>query len=992
VKPPLQEFAAELARQIEGEVRFDTASRVLYSTDASLYQVMPVGVVLPRHVGDVAVAVRLAAKHRVPLLPRGSGTSLGGQTVGEALVLDCSRFMNRILAVDSGAAQASVQPGVILDELNAALRPHRLKFAPDVATSNRASIGGMMGNNSSGAHSLIYGKTVDHVLTQSVVLADGSETRFGEVDEAEWNRIASGTGLEASVYRNVGRIVRENAEEIDRRFPRIMRRVGGYNLDEFVRHGRRSLAMLTVGSEGTLAVVTEATINLVPLPAATGLLVAHFHDLIEALEATPACLELQPAAVELTDRTILSLSRGNAALAAAAHFLRGDPEAILVTEFYGGDEAEVRDRVAELADRLQTRGFGYAWVPVLPAPLQKQVWDLRKAGLGLLMGMKGDVKPVGFVEDTAVVPEHLADYIRRFRALLQEHGCEASYYAHASVGCLHVRPLLNLKLAEDVRRMRSIAEEVSSLVLEYGGAMSAEHGDGLVRSEFQEKMFGQRLYAAFQEVKAAFDPQWLMNPGKIVRAPRMDEQLRHGPQYQTIQLETHFDFSRDGGFARAVELCSGVGACRKKLEGTMCPSYRATLEEKHSTRGRANLLRAALSGVLPPEELAGQIVHDALDLCLECKACKTECPSNVDMAKLKYEFLARYRAAHGSPLRARLFAGVAAAGRWGSRLAPAANRLQALAPSRWLLDRLLGIDRRRALPAYARRTFRDWFRAHEPPAGAGRRGAVLFLADTFTNYNEPENGIAAVRLLEAFGYRVEVPDLRCCGRPMISKGFLQEAKELARDNLARLAGPIAKGIPLLGCEPSCLSTYRDDCVDLVGGEAARQVAGRTYLVEQFLGERHGNDGAAHFAEQAPRRVLLHGHCHQKALFGTAGALAALRMVPGWSVEEIPSGCCGMAGSFGYEKEHYEISMQIGELSLFPRVRAASPETLLLAAGTSCRHQVRDATGRQAVHPVVALAEALRAETSPNGDGAKELARGERLEGTSAQTQAASKFR
>jgi FAD/FMN-containing dehydrogenase/Fe-S oxidoreductase len=953
-----REAAGELARGIRGEVRLDEVSRLLYSTDASLYQIMPLGVVIPRDAEDLHAAVRIAARHRIPILPRGSGTSLGGQAVGEALVLDCSKYMNRVLELDADAAQARVQPGVVLDELNGFLRPHRLQFAPDVATSNRASVGGMMGNNSSGAHSVLYGKTVDHVIAQRVVLADGSEAQLRELTESEWERSASGTGLEARAYRTVARVIRENAEEVDRRFPRIMRRVGGYNLDEFVRRGHRNLARLTVGSEGTLVVVAEATLNLVRLPQATGLLVAHFTDLIEALEAAPECLANGPSAVELTDRMILGLSRRNAALANAASFLQGDPAAILVIEFYGDCAAEVAAKVTQLADRLTARGLGYAWVPVLAPEEQQVVWNVRKAGLGLLMGMKGDVKPVGFVEDTAVAPEALADYIRRFQGILSEHGCQACYYAHASVGCLHVRPLLNLKQPDDVARMRSIAAAVSDLVLEYGGAMSAEHGDGLVRSEFQEKMFGQRLYAAFQEIKAAFDPDWIMNPGKIVRAPRMDQNLRTGPEYRPISIQTHFDFSRDGGFAGAVELCSGVGACRKKLDGTMCPSYRATMEEMHSTRGRANLLRAALSGSLPPEELSGGKIHAALDLCLECKACKSECPSNVDMAKLKYEFLARYHAAHGMPLRARLFAGVATAGRWGARFPAAANWLARCAGSRWFMDRFLGIDRRRRLPSFARETFRDWWRRHQAPPRASGRGAVVLIADTFTNFNEPETGIAAVRLLEAFGYRVQVPEVRCCGRPMISKGLLAEAKEHGRFNLGLLAPHAREGKPVLGLEPSCAATFRDDYVDLVGGPEAAVVASQTLLVEQFLGERRGGGDAELFRREA-RGVLLHGHCHQKALFGTRGALAALRLVPGWEAEEIPSGCCGMAGAFGYEKEHYDVSMKIGELSLLPHVRAAAPETLILASGISCRQQILDGTGREALHPVVALAGALK---------------------------------
>jgi len=977
----LESLAADLRGALEGDVRFDEISRLLYSTDASIYQIIPLGVVFPRHAADVQQAVRIAAKHGVPVLPRGSGTGLAGQTVGAALVLDFTRHLNQVLELNTAERWVRVQPGVVLDELNAYLKPHGLAFAPDVATSNRASIGGMMGNNSCGAHSILYGRTVDHVLEQRVVLSDGSAAHFAEVSLEEWDRRATVDTLEGRIYRNVRRICAEHAEEVEARFPRIMRRVGGYNLDEMVRNQRWNLARLAVGSEGTLVAVTEAKLNLVPLPAYSGLLVSHFDDLIAALRSVTLIVSQAPAAVELIDRIILDLTRDNLTLAPARSFLCGDPDAIMVTEFYADSPDELEGRIRDLRQALEAAGHGYAHVPLIGAADKKKVWDVRKAGVGVLMGMKGDAKPAGFVEDTAVPVEVLADYIAEFRAILAEYELEACFYAHASVGCLHARPILNLKSAADQERMREIASRVADLVLRYGGVMSAEHGDGLARSEWQERMFGPQLYEVFRELKRVFDPQGIMNPGKIVEGPPMNQNLRYGGGFRMLPVDTTLDFSRDGGFGAAVEMCSGVGACRKNLDGAMCPSFRATREEMHSTRGRANILRMVLSGQASlqgpgaanrgpgsgfggqgpaaPDPLADARIHEVLDLCLECKACKSECPSNVDMAKLKYEFLSHYHQAHGTPLRARMFAQVAKLSRAAAMIAPFANWVQELPFVRGLMERRLGIDRRRPLPRYAEQTFDAWWRLHRAPPHAPR-GEVALFVDTFANYQEPEVARAAVRVLEAFGYRVRVPTLRCCGRPMISKGLLREARENADFNVRALAPVARQGIPIIGLEPSCVVTFLDEYREFRLGEAADVVAADTWMLEDFLAVHHGNDAAGPFRE-TPRRLLVHGHCHQKALVGTSRMLQTLRMVPGYQVDEVKSGCCGMAGTFGYETEHYDLSLQIGEISVFPPIRSAPEDTLLVAPGTSCRHQIQDATGRAAVHPAQALAAALAEE-------------------------------
>jgi len=985
-------LARKLASSVKGEVRFDQFSRVLYSTDASIYQVMPIGVVLPRDAEDIAITLRVCAEAGVPVLPRGAGTSLAGQTVGRAVVIDCSKYMDQILEMDIGRGQARVQPGVVQDALNGALAPQRFRLGPDTATSNRATLGGMIGNNSCGARSIVYGKMVDHVLALRVLLFDGTEIVLGPLEDdalAAKRREPSREGL---LYRAVLDTVEANRDEIDRRYPKILRRVAGYNLPEMMLRPF-NLARLIVGSEGTLGVVTEATVRVVPRPQHAAAAVVHFHDLLQSLEATQVILPHGPSAVELIDKMVLDMTKAQPDYARRMTFVEGDPAAILIVEFAGDTSDEVLGRLSAMERSLAEAGMGYAVVRAVDLPSQDNIWRVRKAGQGLLQGIKGDSKPISFVEDTAVPPEHLAQYIGRFREILDRHGAQAAFYAHASVGCIHVRPLIDLKDAQQVETMRAISEAVGELVIEFGGAMSAEHGDGLVRGWFLERFFGPTIYQAFRTIKGAFDPQGLMNPGKIVDAPAMTENLRYGPTYQPMPVKTHFDWSRDGGMAAAIELCSGIGACRKTIDGTMCPSYMVTREEEHSTRGRANLLRAVLSGLLPASELTGRRLFDALDLCLECKGCKAECPANVDMAKLKYEFLARYYEANGYPLRARLFGNIHRLNRLGTRLAPVSTWVAQSAPARWALERLAGIDRRRPLPPFARPTFDAWWkhhvrslngRRHAPNAEAGRaedrsdanvQPRVVLFADTFIRYNYPEIGRAAVQLLEGLGYEVLVPPVTCCGRPMISKGLLRTAKQHAERNLARLLPFAQAGIPIVGCEPSCVLTFRDEVPDLLPGEDARLLAEHALLIDEFL-YRHIQDhgwsapqagaGAQEASgASAGRRVLLHGHCHQKAIVDMRFATGVLKAA-GFDVELVDSGCCGMAGSFGFEREHYDISMAIGERRLLPAVRRLPPEAEVVAMGVSCRQQIAHGTGRQARHLVEILADAIGGEPLPSG--------------------------
>jgi FAD/FMN-containing dehydrogenase/Fe-S oxidoreductase len=948
------DFIAELRRQIDGEAHFDPFTRSLYSTDGSIYEIQPLGVVIPRSVDDVTAAITVAAKHGVPVLPRGGGTSQAGQTVGAALIIDFSRYLDQVIEINVEERWARVQPGVVHASLDRRLAPYGLQFAPDPSSGSRACLGGMLGNNASGSHALLYGMMVDHVRAVDCVLADGSTAHFGRMTPGSLAQKRKQRDLEGAIYRGIDDILSRYAPEITVGYPRTWRRVGGYNLDRLLAAEELNLASLLTGSEGTLAAVSELEVDLVPRPTRTAVLVIHFDELIESLHATSIILETEPSAVELLDGLLLDLTRSVPAYARQLDFVQGHPRGLLIVEYYGDNKQELVGKLERLEKHLQRNHIHGATVRALEPAQIAQVWGVRKAGLGLLMSMKGDFKPIPFIEDAAVPVEHLADYIGHLEALAAGHDTRMSYYAHASTGLLHVRPLLNLKEAIGIKRMKAISEGAFELVRRYGGAMSAEHGDGLARSEYNERLFGPAIYRAFQEVKSTFDPQNIMNPGKVVNARPMTENLRYGTDYQVIELKTTYDFSRDYGFAGAVEMCNGAGVCRRLSGGTMCPSFQATRDEEHSTRGRANLLRAGLSGVLPPEVLTGPRMYQALDLCLECKACKAECPSAVDMAKLKAQWLEHYHAQHGVPLRSRLFANIHLLNRLGSALAPLSNRVLGWRPSHWLLEKTIGIHHRRQLPSFASTSFHRWFRRRPPSSAAGRPKVVLF-HDTFMTYNEPQIGIAATELLEAAGFEVVIVEKRrCCGRPMISKGLLPKAQANVVYNVALLAPYAQQGIPIVGCEPSCLLTIRDDYPDLVASDDARLVAQQSYTLEEFLAE-NGRQLVFHDQE---RHILVHGHCHQKALVGIGPSLAALSLPPNYHVQEIPSGCCGMAGSFGYEAEHYQLSLQIGELSLLPAVRSAAADVEIVAAGISCRQQVAHATGRAARHPALVLREAL----------------------------------
>ncbi|HKY22138.1 MAG TPA: FAD-linked oxidase C-terminal domain-containing protein [Vicinamibacterales bacterium] len=904
---------------------------------------------LPRSRDDLIRIVRISAEHGCPVTLRGGGTSQAGQAIGAGLIVDTSKYLNRILELNVEERWARVEPGIVLDELNAQLKKHNLRFAPDISTASRATIGGMIANNSSGARSVLYGKTIDHVLEQEVVLSDGSVTRLLPLTSAQLESKCAGQGLEADCYRVVRRLAAEYADEIQRRFPKVLRRVGGYNLDEFTDPSKPfNMAKLIVGSEGTLGVVLEAKINLVPLPNAKAVLAIQFADLLEALEATPLILRHGPSAVEVMDGFILAHTRQSAQLDALRNsFIDGEPGGLLCVEFYADRQDELPPRLQRLERDLRDHSLGYRYHHALDLPAQAKIWSLREAALGLSMAMKEEAKSLSFVEDTAVAPERLRDYIDRFLQLIKRHDTSAGIYAHASVGCLHVRPVVNLKSDEGVRKFEAIANEVSDLVLEFGGALSGEHGDGLVRGPFMEKMFGPVLYEAFRQVKHAFDPQGIFNPGKIVDAPPLTSNLRYGGGYVTPTPVTFFDYSEYGGMGGAVDMCSGLGACRKKLDGTMCPSYMATHEEADSTRGRANVLRLAMAGRIGESGLGDEGVYQVLDLCLECRACKAECPVGVDMARYKSEFLADYWSRHGVSRHARVLGRARTLAKWGSAVAPLSNWVMNNSVSKYLAETTLGIDRRRALPVFATRTL-----ASMAPRADDRSDAILF-SDTFTNYYDPEIGMAALDVLRAGGIRAGVAEHQCCGRPQISKGLLAEARVLAARNAEALYPHARAGRKIVFCEPSCLSAVREDAPSLLRGEArdkAVAVAAASVLFEEIaqaavktLSLRAG-----------PSEILLHGHCHQKSMGLLAPAKALLAMVPGATVVDLDAGCCGMAGSFGYSADHFDVSRAIGERKLLPAVRNKNPGAVVVAAGTSCRHQVKDFTSERAVHPAMLL--------------------------------------
>ena len=974
---PDSSIAKRLEEELEGEVLFDSFSRGLYSTDASIYQIEPVGVVVPKTTADVFRTLEIANQAGLPVTPRGAGTSQSGQAIGEGLVMDTSKYLTGIGELDRDAATICVQPGVVLDRLNQELEPHGLFFPVDVATASRATLGGMAANNSAGARSIRYGMMVDNVRRVSGSLADGTPVSFGlEVPPG---------GVEAELASTLATLRRREDAELELRIPKVMRRVAGYNLDRISPDGAEIVRLL-VGSEGTLTFFTELELQLAPLPSKRVLGVCAFSDLGSALNAVPSIMELDPSAVELVDGTLLDLARKIPTLSSAVReFVRGDPRALLIVEFSGTRGDGVSDELHRLEELMADLGHPNALVRAEADDFQRRIWAVRKAAMNVVMSMKGDRKPVSFIEDCTVPLEHLSEYGARLEDVFRRHGTSGTWYAHASVGCLHVRPILNLKQDQDLRAMRAIAEEAHELVRTFGGTHSGEHGDGLVRSEFLEPMLGSRLVAAFSEIKSAFDPSGTLNPGKIVNPTRMDDRslMRYHDGYRPLPVTTALDWSALGGWVGATEMCNNNGACRKMDPGLMCPSFRATGDERHTTRGRANTLRLALTGQLGADALTSSEMYDTLSLCVGCKACGKECPTGVDMARMKIEFLHHYHRRRGLPLRECLVA-------WLPRYAPYAARLPELMnvgkPDGLLArvgERVLGLTARRERPRWRRDVFRgaatrvgDNARddttsegttsagpaesSPDPYHDAGRPEVLLWV-DTFNTYFEPENARSALRVLEAAGYRVRLPTLSgrppCCGRTFLNAGLVDEARREGRRLLSALAPWVGRGVPVVGLEPSCLLTLRDELPLLLPGEESTSLQDGSLLLDEFL-LRETETGRARLdlGPVEARMALVHTHCHQKALGREGATESVLRRIPGLEVHTLPSGCCGMAGAFGYEAEHYDISMAIGELDLLPEVRDASPDTWVLAGGVSCRHQITHGAGRTPL----TLAQALEA--------------------------------
>jgi FAD/FMN-containing dehydrogenase/Fe-S oxidoreductase len=955
-------FAAERA----GDVRFDVFTRGRYATDASHYQIMPLGVITPRTIEEADRAIRICRDEGVPITPRGGGTSQAGQTVNHGMVIDCSRHLKNVIAIDVANRRCVVEPGIVLDELNRTLKPTGLWFPVDISTASRATIGGMVGNNSCGARSLRYGNTRENVLSIDALLPDGTHAHFGRIGEA-------GVNVPDALVRDLLAIAACEADEIARRFPRVQRRVGGYNLDALVPGTNDiNLAHLLVGSEGTLAFSTRIELKLSPQLGRRGVGACHFASFHAAMSAAQHIVKLNPIAVELIDRTMLSLARDIAMFKPTVDaFLRGDPEAILFVEF-AEDEPENLRRLKALGELIGDLGIafdksGAAWggvVDVLDPKLQAGIAEVRTAGLNIMMSMKEEDKPISFVEDCAVPLEHLPDYTARLTEVFERNGTRGTWYAHAAVGCLHVRPVLNLRLDKDVRAMRAIAEEAFALVREYKGSHSGEHGDGIVRSEFHEKMFGAELVHAFEAVKDRFDPKGLFNPGKIVRAPKFDdrENFRYGPGYRAEAMATALDWSAypgaGGGFQGAVEMCNNNGACRALAGGVMCPSYRVTRDERDVTRGRANTLRLAITGQLGPEALASDEMAETLKLCVSCKACRRECPTGVDMARLKIEFLAARVAKRGLSLHDRLVGYLPRYAPYAGRLHWLLNLRDVLPGAAALSEVVTGFSARRSLPKWRSDYFKEPEFAHD-----GERDVILF-ADTFNRYFERENLDAAFAVLTAADYRVHFAAPPgggrplCCGRTFLAVGKVEEARREAERTLAALAPLIAEGTPVIGLEPSCLFSFRDEIPALLKNEKAREVANKALLFEEFLAQEAAAGRLDVKLESMKKRALLHGHCHQKSFDTMAAVERTLRLIPDLQVEPIESSCCGMAGAFGFHAETIEVSRAMGELSLLPAVRKAPDNTIIVADGTSCRHHIQDGAGRVAIHVARVLAMAL----------------------------------
>lgn len=969
----------DLEEIVSGDVRFDSYSRELYATDASAYEVTPIGVVFPRSTADVRRVVKYCAENAVPVLPRGGGTSLAGQAVNEAVVLDFTRYMDSVVEVDYEDRTLTAQPGVYLGDINRGLAEEGLKFAPDPAWADKSTLGGAIGNNSTGSHSLKYEKTDAYIESVEVVLADGSVTTFNDVTVDEVTELADGTDRESAIYTEVNRILEEEMSEIKDRYPALKRNVSGYNLDclvEEAESGVVNIGRLLAGSEGTLGIITEATVSLEPVPNTTAVALLTYGDLIQAMEDVAPILGHEPAAVEVMDNVLLDLAAETEEFGDVVSVLPDGTDSVLLVEFYAESESAGRDKLRELlSDRYPSHSLveeatgNDTSSPVIAqdalvadnAEEREQFWKMRKSGLPILLSRTTDEKHISFIEDCAVPPEHLPAYVEEFQAILETHGTTASFYAHAGPGVLHVRPLINTKTVEGVERMESIADAVTDLIVEYDGSVSGEHGDGRARTQWNKKLYGDRLWGTFTELKTAFDQEWIFNPGQVCGEVEMTENLRFSPSYSfDAGFEPSLNWEQRNGFQGMAELCHGCGGCRGPQEttgGVMCPTFRASREEITSTRGRANMLRQAMSGDLPAEEVfSDEFITEVMDLCIGCKGCAKDCPSEVDMAKMKVEVLNEYHSRHGASVRDWVFANIGLIGKLGSMFAPMSNIGQSVPGSRWVLEKTLGIARERSLPRFHSESFIEWFEQRGPMVSleAAERKVVV-VPDPFITFNYPAAGKATVRVLESLGVHVDVLDeVRDSGRPAYSKGFVDLARENAVETIRAVEPYVSSGWDVVVVEPSDAVMVQSDYRDLLGESSLHGVPNRTFGVCEYL-DVTGLKTELDEEIGSNRRVTYHGHCHQKATNRDGHAASVLRAV-GFQVDHLDSGCCGMAGSFGYEAEHYSMSRAIGEI-LFDQIDASSGEEVV-ATGASCRTQIGDGMGQDPVHPIELIAPAV----------------------------------
>ncbi|WP_018612747.1 FAD-binding and (Fe-S)-binding domain-containing protein [Segetibacter koreensis] len=968
----------QLSRELEGELYFDKRMRILYATDASAYREMPLAVAIPRTVADIKKLIAFARAEKTSLIPRTAGTSLAGQVVGKGIVVDVSKNFTKILELNVDEKWVRVEPGVIRDELNMFLKPHGLFFGPETSTANRAMIGGMVGNNSCGSNSVVYRSTREHLLEVKALLSDGSEAEFKALDIEEFHAKCEGETIEANIYKTIRRLLSnyENQVEIRKEFPKksVERRNTGYAIDVLLETAPFTagsedfnFCKLIAGSEGTLAFITEIKLNVSPLPPKEpGLLCVHFNTIDEALKANLIALKYKPSASELIDHYILECTKDNKEQIQNRFFVQGDPGAILVIEYARSNREEVVEIARQVETDMRAAGLGYHF-PLLFGADTKKIWTLRKAGLGLLSNLPGDDKAVPVIEDTAVDVNDLPAYIRDFNEILKKYNLHSVHYAHAGSGELHLRPIINLKTIEGNKLFRTIAEEIAALVKRYNGSLSGEHGDGRLRGEFIEQMVGKKNYQLLKEIKHSWDPYNVFNPNKIVDTPSMNTMLRYTPGQKTPAFKTIFRFY-DQDILQHAEQCNGSGDCRKTelSGGTMCPSFMATRNERDTTRARANILREFLTNSDKLNRFDHEEIKDVMDLCISCKGCKSECPSNVDMAKLKAEFLQHYYDANGVPFRSRLIANFNNSAKLGALLPGMYNFMMTSKGVSKLVKRFSGFAAERSMPTMYKTTLRKWFEKHRREVNSrmlDAKSKVYLFCDEFTNYNDTEIGIKAILLLEKLGYEVEIPNHEESGRAWLSKGLLREAKKIAQKNIELLSSIINEQTPLIGVEPSAILTFRDEYVDLADDnqlQTAKELSSNVYMIEEFITKEiaKGNITKEQFTTEK-RLIKLHGHCQQKAWGALGASEHALSLPENYTVETIPSGCCGMAGSFGYEKEHYDISMQIGELVLLPTVRKQPEDVIIAAPGTSCRHQIKDGTKRKAKHPVEILYEALK---------------------------------